>query len=81
MHSSQNEQDSRHHAMAAKVPMLEPSDSAECKDFIIKAYEISERFDTSVIVRLSTRVAHSQSLVTLGERREVGVREDRKSVV
>ena len=46
MHSSQNEQDSRHHAMAAKVPMLEPSDSAECKDFIIKAYEISERFDS-----------------------------------
>lgn len=79
MHSSQNEQDSRHHAMAAKVPMLEPSDSAECKDFIIKAYEISERFDTSVIVRLSTRVAHSQSLVTLGERQEVGVRDYNKN--
>ena len=63
MHSSQNEQDSRHYAKAAKVAMLEPSDSAECRDFTKMAFELSERFDTPVIVRLSTRVSHSQSLV------------------
>ncbi len=70
MHSSQNEQDSRHHAIAAKVPMLEPSDSSECKEFAKTAYEISERFDTPVIVRLSTRVSHSQSIVGLCDREE-----------
>ncbi len=70
MHSSQNEQDSRHHAIASKVPMLEPSDSAECRDFVKEAFEISESFDTPVIVRMSTRVAHSQSAVELGERVE-----------
>ena len=75
MHSSQNEQDSRHYARAAKVPMLEPSDSQECKDFIVKAYELSEKYDTSVAVRLSTRVSHSQSMVELCERNEVGVKE------
>ncbi len=74
MHSSQNEQDSRHHAKAAKVPMLEPADSQECKDFIIKAYELSEKYDTPFIIRISTRVAHSQSLVEIGDRVEVGVR-------
>ena len=68
MHSSQNEQDSRHHAIASKVPMLEPSDSCECRDFVVKAYELSEKFDTPVIVRLSTRVAHSQNTVELNER-------------
>ncbi len=70
MHSSQNEQDSRHYAAAAKVPMLEPSDSAECLAFAKAAYEISEQFDTPVLLRLSTRVAHSRSLVALGERAE-----------
>lgn len=70
MHSSQNEQDSRHHAIAAKVPMLEPSDSAECKDFVKLAFELSEEFDTPVIVRMSTRVAHSQSIVEAIEREE-----------
>ena len=75
MHSSQNEQDSRHYARAAKVPMLEPSDSQECKDFIIKAYEISEKYDTPFAVRLSTRISHSQSMVELCERNEVGVKE------
>lgn len=70
MHSSQNEQDSRHHAVAAKVPMLEPSDSGECRDYVKEAYEISEKFDTPVIVRLSTRVAHSQSIVELHDREE-----------
>lgn len=70
MHSSQNEQDSRHYAIAAKLPMLEPSDSAECRDFIATAFEISEQFDTPVLVRLTTRVAHSRSLVTTGVRVE-----------
>lgn len=63
MHSSQNEQDSRHYAKAAKVLMLEPSDSRECKEFTKAAYELSEKFDTPVFIRLSTRVSHSQSLV------------------
>lgn len=68
MHSSQNEQDSRHHAIASKVMMIEPSDSAECKDFAKAAFELSEKFDTPVIVRLSTRVSHSQSAVEMCER-------------
>ena len=71
MHSSQNEQDSRHYAIAAKVPMLEPSDSAEALSFAKRAYEISEEFDTPVILKMCTRVSHSQSLVELGERTEV----------
>lgn len=75
MHSSQNEQDSRHHAIASKVPMLEPSDSAECKDFILKAFKISEKFDTPVILRTCTRVAHSQSMVELCDREEQELRE------
>ncbi len=70
MHSSQNEQDSRHHAIAAKVPMLEPSDSAEALKFTKLAYEISEEYDTPVIIKMCTRVAHSQSPVELGEREE-----------
>ena len=68
MHSSQNEQDSRHHAMASKVPMLEPSDSAEGLDFAKLAYQISEEFDTPVLIKMCTRVAHSQSVVEKGER-------------
>jgi len=68
MHSSQNEQDSRHYARAAKLPMLEPSDSQEALEFFKKAYDISEEFDTPVIVKMCTRVAHSQSLVELGTR-------------
>jgi indolepyruvate ferredoxin oxidoreductase alpha subunit len=68
MHSSQNEQDSRHHAIAAKVPMLEPSDSAEALEFTKLAYEISEKFDTPVLLKMCTRVAHSQSLVQKSER-------------
>ena len=68
MHSSQNEQDSRFYARASKTPMLEPSDSQECKDFVKLGFEISERFDTPVLVRLSTRIAHSQSVVELGEK-------------
>ena len=68
MHSSQNEQDSRHHAIASKIPMLEPSDSAEAREFTMRAFELSEQFDTPVILKMCTRVAHSQSSVEPGER-------------
>lgn len=68
MHSSQNEQDSRHYAKAAKLPMLEPSDSAECLEYTKRAFELSERFDTPFIIRTCTRIAHSQSIVDTGER-------------
>ncbi|MBQ2433379.1 MAG: indolepyruvate ferredoxin oxidoreductase subunit alpha, partial [Clostridia bacterium] len=75
MHSSQNEQDSRHYARAAKIPMLEPSDSVECRDFAKIAFDISEKFDTPVLLRTLTRVAHSQSLVELYDREEREIRE------
>lgn len=75
MHSSQNEQDSRHHAIASKVLMLEPSDSSECRDFVKTAFDLSEEFDTPVIVRMSTRVAHSQSSVELFDREEKELKE------
>ncbi len=68
MHSSQNEQDSRHYAKASKLTMLEPSDSSECLEFTKKAFALSEKFDTPVMIRLSTRVSHSQSLCELGDR-------------
>ena len=67
MHSSQNEQDSRHYAIAAKLPMVEPSDSAEAKDFVKVAFELSEKYDTPVIFRTCTRIAHSQCAVELEE--------------
>ncbi len=70
MHSSQNEQDSRHHAIASKIPMLEPSDSAEACEFAKKAFDLSEEFDTPVIIKMCTRVAHSQSIVDTCEREE-----------
>ena len=78
MHSSQNEQDSRNYARAAKVPMLEPADSQECKDFTKLAYELSEQFDTPVILRLTTRIAHSRSIVEEGERKELPLKEYQK---
>ena len=68
MHSSQNEQDSRHYARASKIPMLEPSDSTEALAFAKLAYELSEQFDTAVLVKMCTRVSHSQSVVETGER-------------
>ena len=68
MHSSQNEQDSRHYAIAAKVPMVEPADSMEAIEFAKLAYEMSEKFDTPVIVKMCTRVAHSQSVVETSDR-------------
>ena len=79
MHSSQNEQDSRHHAIASKVPMLEPSDSAESLAFAKLAYEISEEFDTPVLLKMCTRVAHSQSVVETGERK-VPVKDYEKNI-
>lgn len=75
MHSSQNEQDSRHHAIASKVLMIEPSDSGECKEFVKMGFELSEQFDTPVIVRMSTRVAHSQSIVEICDRVEPEMKE------
>ena len=68
MHSSQNEQDSRHYAIAAKVPMLEPADSEECLAYTKYAYELSEKYDTPVIIRMCTRIAHSQSIAEVSER-------------
>lgn len=68
MHSSQNEQDSRHYAIGAKVPMLEPADSAECKEFAKLGFEISESFDTPCLLRVCTRIAHAQSVVAQEER-------------
>ena len=79
MHSSQNEQDSRHYAKASKILMLEPSDSGECKDFTKKAYELSEQYDTPVFLRLSTRVSHSQSLVEEEERADIPLKDYEKN--
>ena len=75
MHSSQNEQDSRHYAEASKVMMLEPADSKECLEYTKKAFELSEKFDTPVILRLTTRVAHSRSLAEISDRADVPVKE------
>ncbi len=80
MHSSQNEQDSRHYAEASKIPMLEPSDSRECLEFTKLAYEISEKYDTPVIIRTCTRVAHSQSVVELTDRVEVPLKDYSKNI-
>lgn len=80
MHSSQNEQDSRHYARAAKALMLEPSDSGECKDYTKLAFELSEQYDVPVFIRLSTRVSHSQSLVELGERADIELKPYEKNI-
>ncbi|MCX7709628.1 MAG: indolepyruvate ferredoxin oxidoreductase subunit alpha [Clostridia bacterium] len=79
MHSSQNEQDSRFYARASKVPMLEPADSQECKDYVKMAFELSEKFDCPMFVRLSTRIAHSQSVVELGDKVEYQLKEYKKN--
>ena len=78
MHSSQDEQDSRHYAIAAKIPMLEPADSADCLNFTKIAFELSEQFDTPFIIRLSTRISHSQSIVNLSERVDVPLKDYKK---
>ena len=70
MHSSQNEQDNRHYARAAKLPMLEPADSAETKEFVKSALDLSEQYDTPVIVRMTTRISHAKGIVELEERVE-----------
>lgn len=70
MHSSQNEQDNRYYARFARIALVEPSDSQECVDFLKEAYRISERFDMPVLFRTTTRISHSKSLVTFGERQE-----------
>ena len=80
MHSSQNEQDSRHYARSAKLPMLEPSDSAEAYAFAKKAYEISEEFDCPVFLKMCTRVAHSQSVVEPSERAETPAKPYEKNI-
>ena len=80
MHSSQNEQDSRHYARASKLPIIEPSDSCECLEFTKLAYEYSEEFDTPFILRLNTRVSHSQSVVETSDRVEREVKPYEKSV-
>ena len=74
MHSSQNEQDSRHYAEAAKLPMLEPADSEEAKEFTKVAFSISEKYDTPVLLRMCTRISHSQSMVELGDRADDSLR-------
>ncbi len=80
MHSSQNEQDSRHYAKASKIMMLEPADSAECKEYTKLAFDLSEQFDTPAFIRLSTRVSHSQSLVELEDRKEVQLKDYEKNI-
>lgn len=70
MHSSQNEQDNRHYARFAKIPLLEPSDSEEARDYVLAALEISERFDTPVMLRTTTRISHSRGTLLPGKRQE-----------
>ena len=74
-HSSQNEQDNRNYAKASKIPMLEPSTSQEAKDMLKKAFEISEKYDTPVLYRLTTRLCHSKGIVECEDRKEVGIKE------
>lgn len=78
--SSQNEQDSRYYALSSHIPMLEPSDSTEAKEFTKLAFEISEKYDTPVFIRMTTRVAHSQSLVEPSERNDVPKKEYKKDI-
>jgi len=80
MHSSQNEQDSRHYAKASKIMMFEPSDSAECKEFTKQAFALSEQFDTPVFIRLSTRISHSQGLVEICEPEKIKNYEYEKNI-
>ena len=80
MHSSQNEQDSRHYAAASKIMMLEPADSSECKEFTKAAFSLSEQFDTPVFIRLSTRVSHSQSMVELCDREDIELKPYEKNI-
>nr|MCR4805310.1 indolepyruvate ferredoxin oxidoreductase subunit alpha [Clostridia bacterium] len=80
MHSSQNEQDSRHYARSAKIPMLEPADSAEALDFAKQAFDLSERFDVPFFLKMCTRIAHSQSVVETGDRAEAPAKPYAKNI-
>lgn len=80
MHSSQNEQDSRHYAEAAKLPMVEPSNSAECIKFIKDAYDMSEKFDTPFMLRMTTRISHQRGVVETSDRTEYPVRAYEKDI-
>jgi len=80
LHSSQNEQDNRYYALHAKLPMFEPSDSQEAKDMTIKAFELSEAYDIPVLLRITTRICHSKSVVELGERDGAGVRDYERNI-
>ncbi|MCL1935385.1 MAG: indolepyruvate ferredoxin oxidoreductase subunit alpha [Defluviitaleaceae bacterium] len=80
MHSSQNEQDNRNYAHFSKVPLFEPSNSQECLDMIKIAFDISEKYDTPVIIRVTTRVCHSKSLVKIGERIDIEIKPYKKNI-
>ena len=80
MHSSQNEQDNRRYAVFAKIPLIEPSDSQEAKDYIAEALRISEKFRTPVLFRISTRICHSKTVVELGERTESEIKPYKKNI-
>lgn len=80
MHSSQNEQDSRHHAIASKIPMLEPSDSDEARRFMKLAFELSEEYDTPFLLKLCTRISHSQSVVSVEPRQQIPAKPYRKDI-
>ena len=80
LHSSQNEQDNRYYAVHAKVAMIEPSDSQECLGYVKYAFELSEKYDIPVLLRVTTRICHSKSLVSIGNRQDVGVKEYKKDV-
>lgn len=80
LHSSQNEQDNRYYAMHAKVAMIEPSDSQECLDYVKYAFEVSEKYDIPVLFRVTTRICHSKSVVSIGTRQDAGVKEYKKDV-
>lgn len=79
-HSAQNEQDNRNYAKSAKMPMFEPADSQECKDMIVEAYEISEKYDCPVLFRMTTRICHSKSIVECADRKEVPIKSYEKDV-
>lgn len=79
-HSSQNEQDSRYHGRGAGVPILEPANAQECKDFMKFAYEMSEKYDTPVLMRSNTRISHSRGIVTMGERQEQDIKPYEKKI-
>ena len=80
MHSSQNEQDNRNYAKFAKIPMFEPSNSQEAKDFVKDAYELSEKYDAPVLYRITTRISHSKGIVELTDREEIEVKKYEKNI-